>query len=443
MIIEDVNKIEREQDDTWWPQVVGDIPDSLFYAPEPGLEYTYQVVGEDGINIDYSAYVSSVELKAKSYEYNGEYYWAYLQKVQYYDWVEPEDREYEDVWVSTDRQFFNLAFQEYRYIGGVDSIEKNIDDQSTKVTFYFQPIITPFTVIENKEGETTIIDEPSEMRIDEHLSLKIDGEEVYHKTFIHFQSNDPDPDYNITYSDMRYIDAVIPVDNENQYTEFVIESTAGQVLSSYGIDEYYNYWPLNDWKRNYIANFENDSDVNVSFDDTLSSKYYIPYKYGPDGMKYEEYSFTKMYSNKYDYPTTTQELMTLEYTDGEYETELVLPREIEAKISIDNYEDENITIKTKKIDNERNKYMFYIDDEMYFDQYSGIVKDGRNNDGNNFTETGLVLPWDSSNEGIISFDFSLDTYQTNDFHVELRIGNKNPLRGSGGKFEIEEIQYEK
>ncbi len=177
-------------------------------------------------------------------------------------------------------------------------------------------------------------------------------------------------------------------------------------------------------------------DYYLRFDGSLVEEVDIPYLWN-DGeiVSSERITFKKLFDNSYKYPETTKDLLEISYTDG---LNTALPsNEIstKAKVKINDYDEYEINIK-KRYDG--NKLIIYSDEPMYYDYINEEVKIG-NSSGAFLQEQGVVLPWDESSIGEISFEFYINSKSPRTFHLKLPIGSTNKLRGINGKYQIVEV----
>ncbi|NQX83426.1 MAG: hypothetical protein HRS50_01770 [Mycoplasmataceae bacterium] len=191
-------------------------------------------------------------------------------------------------------------------------------------------------------------------------------------------------------------------------------------------------------EQDIFLNLKTDTEIDANFLEGEKITIYSPIKYDGESNEYsfEEINLEKKFDDKFNYPTTINNLVDFYYDDNTTE---FIPANIIIDYSIIEmvgYYDEELVID---VFHKENKYQFLNNTPMYYDEEINQVKKG-NSGGKYLDEKGIVLPWDiSNNEGVIKFNIKFKTYYNYKINLTLKIGNILSLRGEEGRFEFIEV----
>ncbi len=464
--MEYTEKIEKTEE-AYLPRVIFDDykPDDLYYAPGPGLEFTYRIVDKDGNNVPDPWVAADIEaFRARSYEDNGEYYWMYETYKVPHEFTKdenmriPENSEhYWNRWASSFAEItypqsylkkYNIELNSFtRLIESENSGEggilvkgeinhnfnayRNIYDPETrewKEGLYGNNKIDNYDTLSAYVNDTLIYEE----------ELSIDS--LYHYNKIETSKARPNYVFNPHLVEPNKFEFIIP--EEEAFDQIVLEfasvSPPRQDMTIYNGDNIYESAPQSSV---YVISADQPSTYNIDFMfDQYISTVEIPYDfYMGIPLNSEVFTMTKLFENQYKYPTTTNDLIKLDYQRGvSQQPPVITDTIISAELDIPGVEPTSIEVKKRY---EGNSVIFYVDENMYYDDESELVYIGKTEDGP-INEKGLVLPWDTASKGTIKFTFHIDSFQEYEFNVELKVGNERPLRGNGGKYEIDGVEYE-
>ncbi len=458
------------------------MPDDFVKAPAPDLIFHYAITTPDGEYLwDQSYLTPTVDFIGYSIEDDGEYYWTYSTKSIVPNFGEIKDwhaSDWNQPWEMPfyDGEYYLPIVHEYllpqTYLGKwkftIESIERNLINNDIDFIFRVDNNYPKHNIIVNpKTGERTIINKPSPyFTLFESDSIIVDGETIEEKPYF------LDPEMFYDADDITGDLAFKP--NKDNYGEFeytlshekVGEKINIEFISKYseGVQDWRRYGESSyedevygeyDWyepdDKDYLIINEADQITKVEIDPSVNTTYNInfindnskqikvPYAmYMGSPSKSEVFTFTKLFENSYEYPTTTTDLLRLDYTDGANTSIAHMDDGINATYSINNVRGNVLPIKKRK---EGNSIIFYVDEAMYYDKDNEavILGEAANDENDYINEKGIVLPWDEPSSGTIEFTVNLNTYQDYTFNFELKIGSKNPLRGKDGKYEVKEI----
>ncbi|BDU67568.1 MAG: hypothetical protein TYPL_2210 [Candidatus Tyloplasma litorale] len=373
----------------------GNLPDDFIYAPNKNLSYDFNVLDSLGNEI-----FSNYDFHGYSIEYEGEFYWV--------NYIEDENGNiYPDIFLIN--PIYNLA----RWNLNIKSITRDLKNDKMIIEYNIQPL-RHFFLVGGNENDLKIYDAiPYYL---DSINIYWNSKRIFYWYFnIYYNQAKPDG-YSRSYE----------VTGEDVYKDNTLTLVAKSDFN-FNINGNKNY------VKDYTQTIFIDSGINMYYDiefiDDESVIIENPYLYNEE-TKTEKITFTKLFNNTYEYPQTTVDLLKLEYSDDDLSILPILNSSFyEAKININGYENNDIKIKVRE---ENNSYIFYVDDQMYYDQSECIVKDGVTDKYIN--ENGIVLPWDESSSGKITFTFDLYAHQPYEFNINLNIGSNNSLRGENGKY---------
>lgn len=466
------------------------IPDNFFYAEDENLMFEYNVkdpyTGEnvrieieddDEEGVFHTFYVT--DFLGYSIEFEGEYYWTY--SVHYSE--TPEDTEFDGTntyWTTSDMEEWMVPTSVYGYWDlDVAEYESNLYDDGGTAKLNFQ-VQAPFLRVKEfyiSDGE--IVDykisrkPPTYYTIDDSFKiyindvqvptsrLKINNEWVTESELTLYNS------VGIAGDEISNIDGetFIPADPdlmavkeiEIELTQEEIENGAEiRVESTPSQNKFYTqiqngdytYDQYRETDKKVWLSYEVENSYDVDFRNSTTEVITIPYHW-KDGEEYEfeKFTFNKLFENKYEYPQTTKDLLSIEYSKGS-KTNLEVPdmnTKVEATLNIDDQDPIDLNVKYKLGDSTNiNEVLFYIDETSYYDYENQELVIGESQ-GKYDDKDGLMLPWDTIVTGTI--DFEIQTYDEEGevkytFDTSLPIGNEKELRGVGGKYTIEEMTHE-
>lgn len=378
---------------------VGNLPEDLVYATGENLHFDYFVYDDNGNNVrpNFDFYADSYKI-----ENTNDYVWSYFF-------------EYNEETYHTPGKYVP-GYQDNRVHFKINNISRNIQSDSMLIDLdiVYRPLFYPDYIEGYGWIMQTVYDFDNQL-IDIYIN-----DELYEEFEL-------DVDY---------------YGNEN-IENFQFEISGDVVFDN--IDMVINTTTNND--KDYHGEVINEqfliqSDINefldIDFNDTQKYEIIRPisYDYVNKEYEYEYLTLSKLFPNTYKYPTTTKNLMTMKYWNDVENLELSIPNSIEAEITSDFYNVENIEIKTN-YDSTNNEWMFYIDESFYYDELNQEIVSGKSNFYLN--ENGLVLPWDKSSKNSIYFELNTKGYTPYNFRINLSFANQFSLRGKNGKYEIKEF----
>lgn len=405
MIIKDDNYLEVK--------FIGDLPSDLLYAQNSDLHFEYEVITATGDKCKHFDFFGD------SYEYDGKYYW-----INYIVWHNKENSIGEPL-ITPPPLAMSPIYSCERWKISIKSIERIYGSEEIDIDLNLSPIEHYF-LLTNYRGELEIFDVVP--KIDEYFDILLNGEIISENIYIY-------KDYNEFPHEGFDFNLIISGDEVFKNNVISVNSTSNVIDWHEGTGEFKTY-PM-DLSRKIIIESNLTSMYELYFIENNEFTIENTFGYYNNTKKIEKITFTKLFNNEYEFPTTTNDLLKMTYYNSDnLSFPIINENEIQGTIKINGYENNEINIKTR-IEDE--SYIFYTDDQMFYDQDSEIVRDGESK--NNFNENGLVLPWDYSSSGTIEFSFNFFTYQPYNINVILEIGNENPLRGENGKYQIIESNY--
>ena len=294
--------------------------------------------------------------------------------------------------MNKDRIDFNLINAKKNFNTGYLSLDFNIDNK-----FYFLKRVGEYEYNKNSSE----LDESIDVFINDELYDTID-----------FKSESEEDDM------LYHIDIEQDVSLKNINIKFISKDKKNK---------------LEDISEIQNLNTSRKSSYNINFKESTTEKIVNPIGWVNKKMVYETLTFTKMFSDSYKSPLTTNNLIYLDYKDDLNNYQWTLDQHIDATLNLKGYEDnQKINLDLDDL-NVKNKYTYNTQDKFYYDEEKEKVYKGENQKYLN--EEGIVLPWDfENNNGNLYFDLNIKTYQEYTIHFKLKIGNEFPLRGKKGRY---------
>lgn len=204
---------------------------------------------------------------------------------------------------------------------------------------------------------------------------------------------------------------------QNFNLTFVI-TDQNTILHQYKYSEIENYQIYSQKNQTYIIDFSKDNKQTIK----------IPIAYDNNEIQYETFVFEKLFNNQLLVPQDISQLFEVKYNNPLDFNNYVVTSSPIVKIDLLGYSN-NYEINTSWEKVGKNDYKLIIDDHFYYNEISKTVSSGYNQYF--YNSDSLILPWDySNNYGMITINFSVETYTNNNFILYLPIGNKYKLRGN-------------
>ncbi len=426
------------------------IPDDFLYAPEPDMWFRYSITDPvtGGPLLDSTTNLYATDFIAYSVEYEGEYYWTYNVYREEVPGLEPEEDSLYmiDTYTPANSKILFPQSFEGAWNVNVESFERDLHDGDLSVTMSVQTEY-PHLVIDSFDfdtGEYTVSEAPPyDLYLNETIYVFANNELVFefysYKEYLFYEILFP---FEIKYDESRKgkHEFTFDVDYslfEDEDLELRFESYKTPEYSHPDIDDEYVLVDSINQTERFVIPTNQETDFNISFEGTsLNKTVSIPYSWeSGENNKWENFTFNKLFSNSYKYPTTTKDLIEVSYDSGDTSVFPENQLTSEATIKLDDGREFNLPIK-KRYDGD--KVVFYIDENMYYDYEQEKVFIGTS-DGKFENEKGIVMPWDEVISGEIIFTFKVQSYKDYTFNFILEISDTNKLRGDNAKYEIEEI----
>ncbi len=446
------NKDNQYKNETYDPILEYDTvaPDDFVHAPAPDLYFKYSIT--DPITgeplIDSETNLASTDFIAYSVEYEGEYCWTYNVYREEVEGLTTDYPELVNTWAPANAQNQFPQSYEQTWDFWVESYERDLDNGDLRFTCDIQT--TYPTVRMNYDFDTGeyVVEEkpPFNVALSENIELYINdkyyGEVAPRMSnmFYTFNSDTFTFDYNERMKEPFEFTFTLDED------ELGDEDIELQINSIKYLDDDisqsgdYNISRATDQTEQVVLSTDQTTMYNLQFENENSSKEVsIPYSwYLGQPIKYETFTFEKLFTNKYEYPTTTTDLLKVSYDNEVTNTFPQTDTEFIATVDIEGYPQTDFKVKKRF---EGNDAILYIDEQMYYDYDEQQVKVGTSG-GKYIDETGLILPWDDIVSGTITFTMVVHSYQDYTFNFNLQIGNSKKLRGDDGKYEVREVTNE-
>ncbi len=422
------------------------IPDDFFYAPDEGLSFKYMITSPlNGDYIDDINYGGTViDYMAYSIEKDGKYYWTYNVYEVPNSETPPENMSLMNKWLPA-MWYWQLP-QSYQSGGEwdfwIDSALRNPNNGSLDISIGYKTNYPIYAIV----GNTSNIYNVHPLFITPDIYAEISGDYIKSNMFLFKDSTNFQLFYKMKFSGGSiYLEEIFDYDGQNKIdinipwsvyegnkVNLAIKiSKDNRIYNIEGEDNI--VWPNDEITYQLSIPGVYDVEYDVYFDKDEVVKIEIPYSYS-DGeyVGNETYSFQQLFDSKYKYPTTTRDLLKVDYEGmgtNIIPSYLTSPK---AKVKINNYPEFEVNLKTRL---ESDSLIIYSDQEMFYDYDNESIVLGISS-GKYENENGIVLPWDQISSGTITFTFETESLSTNTFNIKLNIGNTNKLRGVGGKYEV-------
>lgn len=301
----------------------------------------------------------------------------------------------------------------------VEQAERLYDEGKVSIDFKFTNNF--YYLGKNKDINSEI--KKFDFRIDDQIKMYVNDKQV-DEQFVYTEKYGEEFTYNYTTD----FDAT-----KEDFTVSFIAVTSDSVTGD-GFEE-------GDDNKEFRKDFQFDTSNQTEHDFYLSeadeTEFINPIGY--DNGKYinESFKFRRIARDEYLFPETTKDLFYFTYTKAGVPTNLGIEMSKEAKlIDFEHINDSAIGIELTNT--EPGNYKVSVIEKMYYNEVTKEVNEGTS--ANFITEQGLVLPWDYyDNQGTLSLELNMQTYQKHQFSIKMNLGNMFRLRGEGGRFNFEDL----